>query len=50
MGEEGGVSGLSGDESGVEVSGSDGPKKEGIGQGKDVVVVVGAGVVVWAAR
>ena len=50
MGEEGGVSGLSSDKSGVEVGGSDGSKEEGIRQGKDVVIIVDAGVVVWVAR
>ena len=30
LGAEGGVSGLSGDKSGVEVGASDGPKKEGV--------------------
>jgi hypothetical protein len=50
LGEEGGVGGLSGEKSGVKVGGSDGPEEEGIRQGKDAVVIVGAGVVVQAAR
>ena len=50
MGEKGGVSGLSGDKSGVKVGGRDGPKEEGIWQGKDTVVIVGAGVVIRAVR
>ena len=44
------MGGLSGDKSGVEVGGSDGSKEEGIQQGKDAVVIVGAGVVVQTAR
>ena len=50
MGEEGGVGGLGGDKSGVEVGGGDGSKEEGIGQGEDAVVIVGASVVVRAVR
>ena len=50
LGEEGNVGGLSGDKGGIKIGGSNGPKKKGIRQGKDAVVVVGASVVVWAAR
>ena len=49
MGEEGGMGGLSGDEVNVEVGGGNGVKEEGIGQGEDTVVIVGAGVMVRAA-
>ena len=41
--------GLGGDESGVEVGGGNGPKEEGVRQGKNAVVVAGTGVVVRAA-
>ena len=41
---------MSGNKSGVKVGASDGSKEEGVGQGKDAVVIVGAGVVVRAAR
>ena len=50
LGEEGNVGGLSGDKGGVKIGGSNGLKKKGIRQGKYAVIVVGAGVVVWAAR
>ena len=50
LGEERGVRGLSGNKSGVEVGGGDGSKKEGVRQGKDAVVIVGASVVVRAVR
>ena len=49
LGKEGGMGGLSGNKSGVEVGGGNGPKEEGVQQGEDVIVIVGAGVVVWAA-
>ena len=42
------MGGLGGEKSSIEVGGGDGPKKKGIGQGKDAVVIVGAGVVVRA--
>ena len=43
------MGGLGGDESGVEVGGGNGTKEEGIGYGKDTIVIVGAGVVVRSA-
>ena len=50
LGEKGNVGGLSGEKGGVKIGGSDGPKKKGIRQGKYAVVVMGACVVVRAAR
>ena len=49
LGEEGGVGGLSGDECVVESGSGNGLEEEGVGEGKDAVVVVGTGVVVGAA-
>ena len=49
LGEEGGVGGLSGDKCGIEIGGSNGPKEEGVREGKDTIVIMGTGVVVWAA-
>ena len=49
-GEEGGVSGLGGYKSSIKVGASDGSEEEGVRQGKDVVIIGGAGVVVRAAR
>ena len=49
LGKEGGVGSLGGDKSGIKVSGSNGPKEEGIGQGEDTIIIVGAGVMVWVA-
>ena len=43
------MGGLGGDNSVVKASCGDGAKKEVIWQGKDVVIIVNAGVVVWAA-
>jgi hypothetical protein len=43
------VSGLYGDNSGVEVSGGDGVEKKAVWQGEDAVIIMGAGVVVRAA-
>ena len=48
LGDEGGVCGLGGDKSGVEVSGGKGAEEEGIWQGEDAVVIVDAGVMVRA--
>jgi hypothetical protein len=50
LGEEGGVGGLSGDKCVIEVGSGNGLEEEGVGEGKDAVVIVGAGVVVRAAR
>ena len=49
LGEERGVSGLRGNDSGVKVGGSDGSKEESVWEGKDVVVVAGTGIMVWVA-
>ena len=49
LGEEGGVGGLSGDESVIESGSSNGLEEEGVGAGKDVVVVMGTGVMVGVA-
>jgi hypothetical protein len=43
------VGGLSGNERGVKVSGSNGLKEEGVREGKDAIIIVGTGVVVRAA-
>ena len=43
------MGGLGGDKSGVEVSGGNGSKEEGIWQGEDVIIIVDTGVVVRAA-
>ena len=48
--EERGMGGLSGNDGGIEVCGGHGIEKEGIWEGKDMFVIMGAGVVVWATR
>ena len=47
LGEKGGVGGLGSDKSGIEISGGNGLKEEGIWQGEDTIIVVDASVVVW---
>ena len=49
LGKEGGVGGLGGDKSSVEVGGGHGLKEEGIWQGEDAIIIVDASVVVRAA-
>ena len=49
LGEEGGVVGLSGDKRGIKIGGRERLEEEGVGEGKDTVVVTGASVVVGAA-
>ena len=43
------MGGLSGDKGVIEVGSGNGLEEEGVGEGKDAVVIVGAGVVVGAA-
>ena len=43
------MGGLSGNKCGVKVDCSDGSKEESIREGKDAIVVVGTGIMVWAA-
>ena len=43
------MGGLSGDKGGIKVGSGKGLEEEGVREGKDVVVIVGAGVVVGAA-
>ena len=43
------MSGLSGDNCGIEIVGGNGLKEEGVREGKDAIVIVGTGVVVGAA-
>ena len=40
---------MGGDKGGVEVGGGNGPKEEGVWQGKDAVIIMGTGVMVWTA-
>ena len=49
LGKEGGVGGLGGNKSGIEVGGGNGPKEEGVRQGEDAIIIVGTSVVVRAA-
>ena len=49
LGEEGGVGGLSGDKCVIKVGGGESLEEEGVGEGKDAVVIVSAVVVVGAA-
>ena len=49
MGEKGGVGGLSSNKRSIKIGGSKGLKKKGIREGKDAIIIAGAGVVVWAA-
>jgi hypothetical protein len=41
---------LGGEKGGVEISGGHGAKKQGVGQGEDAVIVMGASVMIGAAR
>ena len=50
MGKEGGLGGLGGEEGGVKISSGHSTKKQGIGEGEDAVVVMGAGIMIGAAR
>ena len=43
------MGGLGGDERGIEIGGCNGSKEEGVRKGKDAIIIVGTGVVVWAA-
>ena len=46
---ERGVGSLGGDNSVVKAGRCDGIEKEAVGQGEDLVIIMGAGVVVWSA-